>query len=286
MIPKHYIKKLNKEFGISQIDERKYVKAHLEFGNHRHEFYELLIITDGNGIHQIDFIDYEIESPTITFLAPGQIHNLEKAKINSCIVLIFNDFDLKKEKENISLLKQLYLMFNQLPILCLDDIQLTELKQTLYIVGNELKKSNSNRNILYHSVSLLLYQILVSCKEVPNSKISGTKINKTRYFEFLELVENNYTKEHSVRFYAKKMNIDPKRLNQITKIASGENALLLIQKRLLIEAKRQLFYSKQSVKEIAYHLGFEDVSYFSKFFQNHIGVRPTTFQQSNPESTT
>lgn len=286
MIPKHYIKKRNKEIGISQIDEGKYVKAHLEFGNHRHEFYELLLITDGDGIHQIDFLDYEIKSPSITFLAPGQIHNLQKAKINYCIVLIFNDIDLIKETENTSLLKQLHLLFNQLPVLYLDDIQSTELKQTLLIIGNEIRKSNSNRNILYHSLSLLLNQILVSCKQIPNSKINGSNLLKTRYFEFLELIENNYTKEHSVRFYSTKMNIDPKRLNEIAQTASGDNALLLIQKRILIKAKRQLFYSKQSVKEIAYQLGFEDVSYFSKFFQKHIGVRPTTFQQTNPESTT
>lgn len=286
MIPKHYIKKPNGEINISQIEEIKYVKAHLEFGNHRHEFYELLLITDGVGIHQIDFVDYEVRSPTITFLAPGQIHNLQRAKINNCIVLIFNDFDLTRESENRNLLKQLYLMFNQLPILCLNDFQSTELKQTLSIISNELNKSKSNRNILYHSISLLLNQIFISCKQVPNIEISGSNLLKARYFEFLELIENNYSKEHSARFYAKKMNIDPKRLNEITQTASGDNALFLIQKRVLIEAKRQLFYSKQTVKEIAHQLGFEDVSYFSKFFQKHIGVRPTTFQQSNSESTT
>jgi len=286
MIPKHYIKKPNTETGISQIDEKKYIKAHLDFGSHRHEFYELLLITEGDGIHQIDFIEYEIKCPTITFLAPGQIHNLQKAKINSCLVLIFNDFDLNKESENFNLLKQLHLMFNQMPILYLEPIQLTELKQTLFIIGNELKKIDSNRNILYHSVSLLLNQIFVSCQQSSSSKIGLANLNKMRHFEFLELVENNHTKEHSVRFYAKKMNIDPKRLNEITQTASGDNPLLLIQKRILIEAKRQLFYSQKSVKEIAYQLGFEDVSYFSKFFQKHIGVRPTTFQQTNPESTT
>ncbi len=285
MIPKHYARNTVNDIGFSVIDMDKYIKAHLSSGNHRHNFYEILIIFEGDGIHGIDFINYVIRNNSISFLPPGQVHNLKDSSIKNCTILIFNVDFIYKTSENSTLLKQLDLIFNQSPILDLDKNGLNELRTTLSIIETELKKETLNRDILFHSLNLLLFQILSFYKENQKIPSQTTAISKERYFHFLELVESNYCKEHSVQYYANRMNIHPKRLNEVTQFASGENALYLVQKRILVEAKRLLFYNTLSIKEIAYQLGFEDVSYFSKFFLKNIGLRPSAFKESNPKST-
>jgi len=52
----------------------------------------------------------------------------------------------------------------------------------------------------------------------------------------------------------------------------------LLHDRLVLEAKRKLSFSHQSVKEISYELGFEDPAYFSRFFKNHAGIAPQDFR--------
>lgn len=263
----------------------KYLKAHLQFQNHRHSFYEILLLLQGSGTHQIDFTDYQIQSGSLSFLSPGQVHNLQKSSIINCAVLIFNEEFIYKTGENTALLKRLSLLFTNSPVALLSKPDLDELALTLLLMKNELDKESIQTSILHHSLHVLLLQILRCCNEGSVAVQQATGLTRKRYFDFLQLIENNYEKEHSVQYYAKELNIDPKRLNEITQAASGDNALQLIQKRILVEAKRLLFYSNLSIKEIAYQLGFEDVSYFSKFFQKKVGVRPSTFQESNPETT-
>ena len=48
--------------------------------------------------------------------------------------------------------------------------------------------------------------------------------------------------------------------------------------RLLVEAKRQLIFTGQSVSEIAYSLNFSDPSYFSRFFRKYSGQTPQQFR--------
>jgi AraC family transcriptional activator of pobA len=61
-----------------------------------------------------------------------------------------------------------------------------------------------------------------------------------------------------------------------------KSLLLVIQERVLLEAKRLLFYTEKTSKEIAYELGFEDANHFSKFFKKHTGQTPTDFKKANP----
>lgn len=287
MIPKHDIKSKKKhESQISLIDGDRFAEAHLNFGNHRHSFYELLWIKGGAGIHQIDFIDYQIGNNTFYFLSPGQIHNLANAIIDDAVVLIFDEDFAHKLSDNINVLRSLDLIFNQFPVLNLSTVGVEQINHTIRILEIELNKNDSSKDIQFFALNLLLFQILYLSNQKGEAVDNPSKIWKKRYYDFLELIEANFAKEHSVAFYANQLNIHPKRLNEVSKTVTGENAQFLIQKRLVTEAKRLLFYSNSSIKEIAYQLGFEDVSYFSKWFQKNIGMRPSTFQESNPETTT
>ncbi|MCY1560698.1 Arabinose operon regulatory protein [compost metagenome] len=84
-------------------------------------------------------------------------------------------------------------------------------------------------------------------------------------------------------FYADKLNITPKRLNQILKQKTGKTITQLLQERLVVEARQQLIVSAKTIQEVGYSLGFEDRSYFSRFFKKMTGQTPEQFQKQAKE---
>jgi AraC-like DNA-binding protein len=94
------------------------------------------------------------------------------------------------------------------------------------------------------------------------------------------LVELHYRSHHQVAFYADKLNKSPKTLSNIFKLYSNKTPVQVIHERLAQEAKRLFFYSDQSVKEIAYDLGFTDAAHFSHFFKKMTGQSPSELRKS------
>lgn len=60
--------------------------------------------------------------------------------------------------------------------------------------------------------------------------------------------------------------------------SSFSTPLKIINDRIILEAKRQLCYTDLKIKEIAFRLGFDDPSYFVKFFKRQTGILPAEFR--------
>ena len=69
-------------------------------------------------------------------------------------------------------------------------------------------------------------------------------------------------------------------LGEVIKQQSGKTAIELIHERLMLEAKRMLFHTESSIKEIAFELGFEDASYFNRFFKRLGEQTPLAYRNS------
>lgn len=94
------------------------------------------------------------------------------------------------------------------------------------------------------------------------------------------LVETHYKEEHSVSFYAEKLNKSPKTLsNSFAKYS--KSPLQIIHDRIVLETKRQLLYTDKSSKEIAYDIGFDDASHLSRLFKKQTSMTPSAFKKSS-----
>lgn len=100
----------------------------------------------------------------------------------------------------------------------------------------------------------------------------------THVQRFRALVDQSFRTEREIAFYAAKLGITPTQLNRVCRQVLGQSALGVVQKRLLVEAKRDLAYTVLSVKEIALGLGFGDAAYFTRFFTQHAGRAPSEFR--------
>ena len=119
---------------------------------------------------------------------------------------------------------------------------------------------------------------LARSEHIPQQKFPDEKFHVIRKFNLL--VEAHFRKEHSVSFYADQLNKSPKTLSNLFAIYNHKTPVQVIQERILIEAKRLLYYTDQSIKQITFDLGFEDAAYFSNFFKRHTSQSPLEFRNS------
>ena len=101
-----------------------------------------------------------------------------------------------------------------------------------------------------------------------------------RFEELLRLLEKNIGSIKNVSEYADLLSLSPYQLNAITKASVGKTVSCLINEQIILEAKRYLLATSNQIKDIADHLGYEDVSYFIRFFKKHTGQSPDAFRKN------
>ena len=93
-------------------------------------------------------------------------------------------------------------------------------------------------------------------------------------------METNFKTKKQVADYAEMLNKSPKTLSNLFKKYNEKSPLQIIQDRTILEARRLLRHSDQSIKEIAYEIGYEDIQSFSRFFKKLEGVSPSEFKKN------
>ena len=95
-----------------------------------------------------------------------------------------------------------------------------------------------------------------------------------------DAIEQHYKTKHTASDYSDLLNISIKALAKITKTHFNKTLTNIISERIVIEAKRELYLTSKTVKEIAYELGYDDEYYFSRFFKANADVSPQLFRNT------
>jgi AraC-like DNA-binding protein len=136
--------------------------------------------------------------------------------------------------------------------------------------------------IQHDMLLMLLKRLIIIITQLARSKYTpGPAPQDERFHIFRKfnlLVEGHYREEHTVGYYAQRLSRSPKTLSNLFSLYNQKSPLQIIQDRILIEAKRLLYYTNKSVKQITYELGFEDAAYFSNFFKRHTSLSPQDFR--------
>lgn len=273
-------------FGISKM-EAIYTKRNGKVDvPHRHNYYTVLIINKAKGLHKIDFNTYELSENQIFFVAPGQVHQVMETEMSSGFAMTFSNQFLVENSIRLSFIDSLNLFNNygQSPPLTPNPAQFETITHFL----NEIYKLfHSDRNMKFLSIGAFLKLLLIECNNICSinpieSDVDNSGDNLIRSFK--KEVEHHYKKEHSTTFYANTLFISPDHLNRTVKAKIGKTAKDYIQARLITEAKRLLYFTDLTHKEIAYELGFNEPANFSAFFKKHTKVSPTHFKNNEIKS--
>lgn len=100
------------------------------------------------------------------------------------------------------------------------------------------------------------------------------------YKQLLQTVRKQYSRERSVAFYARELNISHQHLCTTIRQIAGKTVLDLIADMVIMDAKAQLKSTNLSIQEIAYALNFPDVSSFGKYFKRYVGMGPQKYRES------
>ncbi len=250
---------------------------------HRHNYYEIFIFTKGGGIHDIDFQTFNIESRSVHYVSPGQVHQVKRELDSYGYVILFSRDFYYLNAQNTNILSELPFLNNNnpRPILELNENDYASFISTVDKLHEEYHSNNPMKEeILRSYLNILLIESKRNFKdEEPHSDSGNTQLLQ----QFRTALENNFTKLHKVSEYATSLAVSEKHLNDALKKSMGKTASEMIQGRIILEAKRLFMHSDLSNKEIAYFLSFDDPSHFSKFFKNKVGLSPNDFRKSIQE---
>ena len=274
---------LSQEFEIIDIGELyKNFKDTLTT-THRTGFYHILWFQKGNPTHLVDFNPVKIKPNTLLFLNKDTVQRFDNKTKFEAKAFIFTDSFFCKTETDTKFLRN-NILFNDL--FSVSQIQIENNKKLFAVLlqqmTNELQnvRDNSQADILKNLLhNFLLYS------EREKRKQNFVEIKKDANLDYVmlfkDLLEVNYKTQKQVNYYAKEMLISEKRLNQATSKIFGKTPKEIIDDRIMLEAKRILAHTNESVKEICFYLGFEEPTNFIKYFKKHSTITPTEFREKN-----
>lgn len=242
---------------------------------HKHDFYFILFVEQGEGVHEIDFKRLAVQPHQIHFLRPHQVHYWKLSEDTKGYQLMFS-------ASAIHLINQL----SALPFFQIDAPPVLSLPPNEYKdIHQELKKLHQvlpDGDAIGQEISVL--QFFLVLKKIQRYYLKEHDIEAQgpdrKVQEFKSLLEIHFKVQNQVAFYADKLHITPNYLNIRSKKVLGISASHVIQQRIILEAERLLITTDLSIKEIAFELGFHDTGYFNHYFKKWRKKTPGQFRDS------
>ncbi|MFK7925089.1 MAG: helix-turn-helix transcriptional regulator [Bacteroidia bacterium] len=247
---------------------------------HQHTYFQFLWFEQA-GQHYVDYEVIEHPAQSLIFLKPGQVHHFCPESANEGRLFHFNELFLHRLREDQTLAFHYALFYDPRPLrLCLTpEISAKIATLTTWMESELDEKSDYYRDQLYY----LFHAFLVMIERLwqaqnPDPKVLDEDWQQVRAFQ--QLVEQCLDKFFNLGELSSKLGLSEKTLRRVCKARLGLTPANWIHQRRILEAKRLLSNTSLSSKEVGFQLGFEQATYFSKYFKKHTGLTPKSFQQS------
>ncbi|GAB3643747.1 AraC family transcriptional regulator [Spirosoma arcticum] len=247
---------------------------------HKHTFYEIIWIEAGESRQVIDYKGYEIQAHSLFFISPGQLHYFEEWKpVTGGTIMFTADFFLLNHN-NPDKLFELSFLDNFYANACIqpDPKSYSEIKHTIDLLFAEHRRVDCSPTICQSLLHILLQQVQRSVDTKNEHPVSKKYL--IVYKNFKKLVDTHFAENRTVGEYAAWLNVTQHHLNYVTKRVTGKTATDAIRARSMLEAKRLLTFTDQTVSEVAAQLNYFDGSYFAKLFKAEVGMAPMAFKAS------
>ncbi len=248
---------------------------------HKHDFYLVVLITNGNGWHEIDFQRYDVQAGSVFLMAPGATHNWKLSDdVSGYIFFHSRSFiDLKFTGRKVDNLP-FYFSVQNTPLV---QLSIDDIPKFSYIFEEILAEYNGMELMKWQKIANLIDLLYINLSRIylgeswmKKEKGSGYAL-KMRYLE--QLVDKQFIQEKSPAGYAEQLHMSAKHLNRIVKSLVNKTVTDIITERVVLEAKRMLIHTDMPVSQLADSLGYEDYSYFSRIFKKRCGKTPKAFRE-------
>ena len=247
--------------------------------------FTILWIQQGKGCFKADFTEYEFGAGTMLFFTPYQPFMLKPDTEIKGRALFFHPefFCIENHKEEVACNGVLFNNIYQSPHITISEPDAREFEDLFSKMSREMENTEMAQYDFLVSY-LKIFLISASRLKVSQSpKVARAMPDSPEPFvlkKLRDLIETNFRTKHAPAEYAEMLSITPKALSKISKTHFNKTLSDLIQERIVIEAKRELYLTIKPVREISYALGFEDEYYFSRFFKKISNISPKIYRET------
>ena len=249
----------------------------------RLNYFSLIWIQEGRGEAIVDFGAHRYGSDHLFALSPYQPFMFKAEEETKGIIIHFHPdfFCIHKHQKEVDCNGVLFNNIYDAPFVVLDDKSKVAIDALIDSMKQEIEE---NHFAVSDSILSYLKLLLIKGTKAKNDSCIVAEVEhkkETRIIQALKTeIENNFRSKHSPKEYAEALHISPKALARISKNHFNKTLTTLIAERIVIEAKRELYLSKKSIKEIGMELGYEDEFYFSRFFKKNTSISPSMFRKT------
>ncbi|OUL61034.1 helix-turn-helix domain-containing protein [Flavobacterium sp. AJR] len=250
----------------------------------RNNYFSLIWVTKGKGKVKADFAEHHFEENSLLAFSPYQPFMLCVSEPIEGIAIHFHPdfYCIHMHQKEVSCNGILFNNVYQPPFTIITE----QAAATFTMVLEQMKTEIQNAELAQYELLISYLKIfLITASRLKNEQLEKMKSVPNSKEPFIlqnlkDAIELNFKTKHSAGNYAELLNISPKALAKLSKTYFNKTLTDLIAERIIIEAKRELYMTNKTVKEIAYELGYEDEHYFSRFFKTNADVSPQIYRET------
>lgn len=250
----------------------------------RNNYYSLIWITEGEGSVKADFSEHEFVPGMMFAFTPYQPFMLATAAVKGIAIHFHPDFFcIHKHQAEVACNGVLFNNIYEPPYISID----MKAAATLTMIAEQMKEEIQNAALGQYELLVSYLKIfLITASRIkvvqqPQTLVEPDNVKEPFILKTLiDSIEQNFKSKHSASDYAESLNVSPKTLAKITKTHFNKTITDLIAERIIIEAKRELYLTNKTVKEIAWELGYQDEYYFSRFFKTNADISPQIYRET------
>lgn len=247
---------------------------------HRHtRLFQILLLINGNLQVQLDEHTQQLSGNWAISIPPSCVHGFQFPADTKGVVLSVEASLLNSQTQEFHGIAN-FLNNPHTVAFQGEDVLFAQFQTYLSLIRQELKQTYSGQEAM---LSWLIASLLMSLwrqLQYTQTQVQSNPKSSQAFQQFRQLLETHYREQWEVQSYAEALHTSVSSLNRLCQEKAGSSAKGLIQERLLLEAKRRLIYTQESLERIAEFLGFKDPAYFSRFFKKLSGAPPSDYRKA------
>jgi len=274
------MKRKGKKQGFEIISLKDYLKSVNESfikTSYRTAFYNMIFITEGKCVHEIDFVEYTVKADELMLISRNRAHRYSEFENVEGYLIMFTEGFLCEHLSNQSTeVKDLFKLSYLNPHITNLDLYAQTLNKLLNVISDMYNTDTTlvDSNVIALAFKSFAQLLLNNCLSEGTSNYKKNEI----FVKFTELVEENINIEKTVEGYADMMHVSKKTVNLMTRKAVDMSAKQYIIQQLVLKIRLKLSFEQKSINEIADLLGFTEPSNMTRFFKKNTGVSPSEFR--------
>ncbi|MGB0863864.1 MAG: helix-turn-helix domain-containing protein [Saprospiraceae bacterium] len=229
----------------------------------------------------LDDIPIILQPNQITTTTYLQYFSIQKAN-TPLTAMLFNRpfYCIQTHDEEVSCNGIIFFGTQKIPVISLDEMEQHKFALLLEVLFDEFQTKD---NIQGEMLQVLLKRVIIKCTRLAKEQLITKDLNNNQVDiirQFNVLVDTHFKEKRQVQDYADLLHKSPKTLSNLFKMYNNKSPLRIIHERIILEAKRLLYYTDKSISDVAFELGYEELPPFSKLFKKIEGITPSKFQKS------